>query len=145
MIETRESVNTNVTPKTITTSMIDADLKNGLNKRDMMEKYNIRKWEIDRIFKNPKLTGRRPSPKLSFTFVDDMDDVTTTPETTEEEYTDPNQVTIDQAIEETEEDSPTISQTAEDYGDADEDDDYISDETQDETVEDEDEFDSFEL
>tara|TARA_R100000742_G_C4165688_1_gene5704 strand:+ start:14 stop:442 length:429 start_codon:yes stop_codon:yes gene_type:complete len=142
MIETRESVNTNVTPKTITTSMIDTDLKEGLNKRDMMEKYNIRKWEIDRIFKNPKLTGRRPSPKLSFTFVDDMPDADAT---TEEEFIDPNQVTIDQAIEETEEDSPTISQTAEDYGDADEDDEYISDETQDETVEDEDEFDSFEL
>lgn len=91
MIETRQSVNTNVTPKTITTSMIDTDLKDGLNKRDMMDKYNIRKWEIDRIFKNPKLTGRRPSPKLSFTFVDDMN---------EDTEVDPNQITLEDAIDE---------------------------------------------
>jgi len=155
MIETRESVNTNVTPETITTSMIDADLKSGLNKSDMMQKYNIRKWEIDRIFKNPKLTGRRPSPKLSFTFVDDMPDVDTPETTTEEEFVDPNQTSIPM-------DTPEITgvpngntmsdtddedlNTAANYGDADEDDEYVSDETKEEVLEeDEDDFDSFEL
>ena len=102
MIETRESVNSNTTPEAITTSMIDNDLKSGLNKSDMMEKYNIRKWEIDRIFKNPKLTGRRPSPKLSFTFIDDMDDSGHHPVNIDEvlDEPNPNQVTLEQAIDE---------------------------------------------
>jgi len=100
MIENRQSVNTNDTPKQITTSMIDADLKGGLNKSDMMEKYNIRKWEIDRIFKNPKLAGRRPSPKLSFTFIDDMDDSGHQVDNIDEvlEEVDPNQVTLEEGI-----------------------------------------------
>ena len=102
MIETRESVNSNTTPEAITTSMIDNDLKSGLNKNDMMQKYNIRKWEIDRIFKNPKLTGRRPSPKLSFTFIDDMDDSGHNPVNIDEvlDEPNPNQVTLEQAIDE---------------------------------------------
>jgi len=178
MIKTRESVNTTVTPKTITTSMIDADLKDGLNKRDMMEKYNIRKWEIDRIFKNPKLTGRRPSPKLSFTFVDDMDEdtVTVTEDTVEEATSllygvdntnveaivDPNQITLEDAIDEaTEHDSeeldtddsgleiPTLADTMElveeQEQEAGSDFDVDSEEEEEITVEEGDEFDSFEL
>jgi len=102
MIETRESVNSNTTPEAITTSMIDNDLKSGLNKNDMMQKYNIRKWEIDRIFKNPKLTGRRPSPKLSFTFIDDMDDSGHNSFNIDEVLNEPNpnQVTLEDAIDE---------------------------------------------
>ena len=102
MIENRQSVNSNTTPEEITTSMIDADLKSGLNKSDMMEKYNIRKWEIDRIFKNPKLTGRRPSPKLSFTFIDDMTDSGHNTVNIDEvlDKPNPNQVTLEAAIDE---------------------------------------------
>ena len=68
----------------------------------MMEKYNIRKWEIDRIFKNPKLTGRRPSPKLSFTFIDDMTDSGHNPVNIDEvlDEPNPNQVTLEDAIDE---------------------------------------------
>ena len=100
MIENRQSVNSNTTPEEITTSMIDNDLKSGLNKNDMMEKYNIRKWEIDRIFKNPKLTDRRPSPKLSFTFIDDMTDSGHDSVNIDEvlDEPNPNQVTLEDAI-----------------------------------------------
>jgi hypothetical protein len=114
MIEARASVNENVTPKEITTSMIDQDLKDGLKKSEMMEKYNIRKWEIDKIFKNPKLTNRKPSPRLSFTFIDDMPD---------EEYSEreilkeeprqvSKQVTVDQVIEEVTDSGTDIGATA---------------------------------
>ena len=83
------------TPEKITVSMIDQDLKNGVSKSEMAIKYGIKPWEVDEMFKHPFLKGRRPSRKkaLSFSFVDD---VTTNKE--EEVTTDPNQVTLEQAI-----------------------------------------------
>jgi len=100
MIKQRQSVKTQ-TKQTITVSMIDEDLKNGINKEGMMEKYGIKKWEVDEMFKHPFLTGRRPSRKkaLSFTFVDDMTESTQFPnsmeDVTDEPIIDPNQVTLE--------------------------------------------------
>ena len=85
------------TPEQITISMIDQDLKEGVSKSDMAVKYGIKPWEVDEMFKHPLLKGRRPSRKkaLSFTFIDDM-----TTDTTEEVTVDPNQITLEQAIDE---------------------------------------------
>jgi len=85
------------TPEKITVSMIDQDLKDGISKSEMAIKYGIKPWEVDEMFKHPLLKGRRPSRKkvLSFSFVDDM-----TTSTTEEVTVDPNQVTLEQAIDE---------------------------------------------
>ena len=101
------------TPEKITVSMIDQDLKNGVSKSEMAIKYGIKPWEVDEMFKHPFLKGRRPSRKkaLSFSFVDD---VTTNKE--EEVTTDPNQVTLEQAIDdaiETVEDAKQEMQKAE--------------------------------
>jgi len=95
MIEMKTQVTPGETPEKITVSMIDQDLKNGVSKSEMAIKYGIKPWEVDEMFKHPFLKGRRPSRKkaLSFSFVDD---VTTNKE--EEVTTDPNQVTLEQAI-----------------------------------------------
>ena len=81
------------TPAQITVSMIDQDLKDGISKPEMATKYGIKPWEVDEMFKHPFLKGRRPSRKktLSFSFVDDM---------TDEPIVDPNQVTLEDAIDE---------------------------------------------
>jgi len=101
------------TPAQITVSMIDQDLKDGISKSEMAKKYNIKPWEVDEMFKHPFLKGRRPSRKksLSFSFIDD---VTTS---AEEVFVDPNQVTledaIDEAIESVEEVKDQMQQTQE--------------------------------
>ena len=97
MIEMRKTQEAGKTPAQITVSMIDQDLKDGINKTEMAVKYGIKPWEVDEMFKHPLLKGRRPSRKkvLSFSFVDDM-----TTSTTEEVTVDPNQVTLEQAIDE---------------------------------------------
>ena len=84
------------TPEKITVSMIDQDLKNGISKPEMAIKYGIKPWEVDEMFKHPFLKGRRPSKKkpLSFIFEDDTEPSSTVVEI------DPNQVTLEQAIEE---------------------------------------------
>ena len=153
MIETRPNVSvesTNVTPTKITVTMILNDLANGITKKGMCTKYNVKKWEMDEVFKHPKLKGKRPAyvKKLSFTFVDDTEetDVIVPANTvqqpdiveteTEEETVDPNQVTIDQVIEEEEDEEmtpPTMEDTME-----------LVEEQQEEEIE-EDEFDTFEL
>lgn len=88
-----------VTPPEISIMQIDQDLKNGINKSDIAIKYGIKKWELDEVFKHPFLKGRKPSRKkmLSFKLVDDSplaEDVT------DEPIIDPNQVTLEQAIDE---------------------------------------------
>ena len=92
MINTRQNVTPGETPEQITVSMIDQDLKDGVSKSEMAIKYGIKPWEVDEIFKHPFLKGRRPSRKkaLSFSFVDDV--------STDEPIVDPNQVTLEQAI-----------------------------------------------
>ena len=93
----KKQVTPGETPEQITVSMIDQDLKDGVNKSEMAIKYGIKPWEVDEMFKHPFLKGRRPSRKktLSFSFVDDM-----TTNTEEEVTVDPNQITIEQAIDE---------------------------------------------
>jgi len=107
MIKMRENVTPGETPAEITVSMIDQDLKDGISKPEMATKYGIKPWEVDEMFKHPFLKGRRPSrkKKLSFSFVDDMpsefEEITV--DGGELEITieaDPNQITLDQAIDE---------------------------------------------
>ena len=98
------------TPAEITISMIDQDLIDGVNKTEMSIKYGIKPWEVDEMFKHPFLKGRRPARKrtLSFSFVDDTDtpEITGIPQgdtisdTDDEDFVDPNQVTLENAIEE---------------------------------------------
>jgi len=99
MINTRQTVQAGETPAEITISMIDQDLQDGVNKAEMSIKYGIKPWEVDEMFKHPLLKGRRPARKriLSFKFVDDMSS-DTVKEAIEE--INPNQVTLDQAIDE---------------------------------------------
>tara|TARA_A100001201_G_scaffold3197_1_gene7452 strand:+ start:4500 stop:4982 length:483 start_codon:yes stop_codon:yes gene_type:complete len=96
MIEMKKHVEPGKTPAQITVSMIDQDLKDGISKSEMAVKYGIKPWEVDEMFKHPFLKGRRPSRKkaLSFTFVDDI-----TAEV-DESFVDPNQVTLEDAIDE---------------------------------------------
>jgi len=105
MIEMRTPVKAGATPAEISVSMIDQDLKDGVSKSEMAIKYGIKPWEVDEIFKHPFLKGRRPSRKkaLSFTFIDDapqdagvLDQIKEAVE--EGDLTDPNQVTLEEAI-----------------------------------------------
>jgi len=98
MINARQAVEAGETPEQITISMIDQDLKDGVSRKEMALKYSIKPWEVDEMFKHPLLTGRKPARKriLSFTFVDDMSSSANT-------EVNPNQVTLEQVIEESNE------------------------------------------
>ena len=102
----KKQVTPGETPEQITVSMIDQDLKDGVNKSEMAIKYGIKPWEVDEMFKHPLLKGRRPSRKktLSFSFVDDVTESTQFPnsmeDVTDEPIINPNQVTLEQAIDE---------------------------------------------
>lgn len=109
MIKMKTNVTPGKTPEKITVSMIDADLKNGISKSEMTVKYGIKPWEVDEMFKHPFLKGRRPSKKkpLSFIFEDDTDEALMKKSSQElfdqiDELpdVDPNQVTLEQAIDE---------------------------------------------
>ena len=166
----KTNVTAGETPEQITVSMIDQDLKDGISKPEMAIKYGIKPWEVDEMFKHPFLKGRRPSRKktLSFSFIDDTEPLNNSDIAVEQvEEVDPNQITLEQAIDEaidsvedakeqmhqTQEAivemlSPTKFETSEDAiknFDNEEDDEYISDEiTEEIQIEDEDD-DSFEL
>jgi hypothetical protein len=128
MINTRQNVTPGETPEQITVSMIDQDLKDGISKPEMAIKYGIKPWEVDEMFKHPFLKGRRPSRKktLSFSFVDDMTEDTVeeassklygVDNTNAETTVNPNQITledaIDEAIESVEEVKDQMQQTQE--------------------------------
>ena len=102
MIKMKTNVKPGKTPAEISVSMIDQDLKDGISKPEMAIKYGIKPWEVDEMFKNPALKGRRPSRKktLSFNFVDDMTSVVDVLFPKTETKVDPNQVTLEQAIDE---------------------------------------------
>ena len=106
-----------VTPETISVNDLLKDLANGIGKKGMCDKYNVKKWELDEVFKHPALKGKRPAhvKKLSFTFVDDTGEqpIEVTPsdlisetlphsinDVCDEPIIDPNQVTLEQAIDE---------------------------------------------
>tara|TARA_R110000744_G_C19099175_1_gene533370 strand:- start:40 stop:513 length:474 start_codon:yes stop_codon:yes gene_type:complete len=61
------------TPQTITTTMIVADLDNGIDREGIRLKYNLEKWEVAEVFKHPALKGKkvRKKRRLSFQFLDD--------------------------------------------------------------------------
>jgi len=61
------------TPQTITTTMIVADLDNGIDREGIRLKYNLEKWEVSEVFKHPALKGKkvRKKRRLSFQFLDD--------------------------------------------------------------------------
>ena len=100
------------TPAEITVSMIDEDLNNGITKPEMAIKYGIKSWEVAEMFKHPLLKGRRPSKKkpLSFKFIDDMTICTDVPF----DAVDPNQVTLEEAIEESTKEIETAVELLED-------------------------------
>ena len=99
----KKQVTPGETPAKITVSMIDQDLKDGISKSEMVKKYNIKPWEVDEMFKHPFLKGRRPSRKkaLSFSFVDDTLPLNSGDIAVEQaEEVNPNQVTLEDAIDE---------------------------------------------
>ena len=104
MIEMKKHVTPSETPAKISVSMIDQDLKDGISKSEMAIKYGIKPWEVDEMFKHPFLKGRRPSRKkaLSFVFEDDISTKETGMIEAVEalQEVDPNQVTLEQAIDE---------------------------------------------
>ena len=128
MINARKTTEAGETPAKITVSMIDQDLKNGIGKAEMAVKYGIKPWEVDRMFEHPFLKGRRPSKRKPLSFIFE-DDVSTNPPSLEErverrhaamekaEEVNPNQVTledaIDEAIESVEEVKDQMQQTQE--------------------------------
>jgi len=73
------------TPATITTTMILADLDNGIGRDGIKVKYGLETWEVTQIFQHPALKGKKAKrvKKLSFNFVDDT-----------ETAADPNQTSI---------------------------------------------------
>ena len=97
MIETNEPTNGQVvkqeTPTRITTTMILEDLENGISRDGIKEKYSLETWMVTQLFQHPTLKGKKAKRvrKLPFEFVDDS-----------AEQVDPNQTTIEGAIEEVE-------------------------------------------
>ena len=105
MIKIKKNVEAGETPTEISVSMIDQDLKDGVTKPEMAIKYGIKPWEVDEMFKHELLKGRRPLRKrtLSFTFVDDMSDLPLNSgdiAVEQAEEVDPNQITLEDAIDE---------------------------------------------
>ena len=101
MIEMKKTQKAGETPAQITVSMVDQDLKDGTSKPEMAIKYGIKPWEVDEMFKHPFLKGRRPSRKkaLSFSFIDDTEPLNSGDIAVEQaEEVDPNQITLEQAI-----------------------------------------------
>ena len=99
----RKNVEPGETPAVISVSMIDQDLKNGVSKSDMAIKYNIRPWEVDRMFEHPDLKGRRPSKRkpLSFQFVDDLNQVSRKPateDTSEPQFSEREKSTLNEQV-----------------------------------------------
>ena len=78
-----ESITTKTTPDVISISMVLKDLGYGLGKAAICKKYNVKKWELDEIFKHPSLKNKKPTyiRTLSFKFIDDTgeEDVEYTP------------------------------------------------------------------
>jgi len=89
MIESRSAVEPSTTtgtkPEKITTTMIIADLENGIDRNGIKDKYALEAWEVKQIFMHPTLKGKKAKKvrKLSFEFVDDT-----------EAFVDPNQTSI---------------------------------------------------
>jgi len=66
------------TPEVITTSQIIEDLENGIDRKGIAEKYNLKDSEVKIMFQHPALKGKRVKKNkvktLSFKLVDDTED-----------------------------------------------------------------------
>jgi hypothetical protein len=106
MIKMKKNVTPGETPEKISVMQIDQNLQDGISKPEMAIKYGIKPWEVDEMFKHPFLKGKRPARKrtLSFTFVDDTEEINgevITTKTETEEYQDKldsAQITLEEAI-----------------------------------------------
>ena len=102
----KKNVTPGETPEKISVMQIDQNLQDGISKPEMAIKYGIKPWEVDEMFKHPFLKGKRPARKrtLSFTFVDDTEEINgevITTKTETEEYQDKldsAQITLEEAI-----------------------------------------------
>ena len=97
MVEFRDNnqaQESNTTPETITTSMIIADLENGIDRTGIKSKYSLETWEVKQMFDHPRLKGKKAKKvrRLSFSFVDDTQN--TNPDVL------PGQVDLEDAIKE---------------------------------------------
>ena len=104
-IENEVTQNTNVTPETITTTMILEDLNNGVDRNGIKEKYDLETWEVTQMFQHPALKGKKAKKirKLSFNFVDDTPQEVTFEEAIAAE-SNPNQLDLEGQIAEEEQD-----------------------------------------
>ena len=109
MIESRSAVEPSTTtgtrPAKITTSMIIADLENGIDRNGIKAKYDLEAWEVKQMFMHPTLKNKKAKKvrKLSFEFVDDtLPNAEPMADAGDENDANPNQVTLEQAIEESE-------------------------------------------
>tara|TARA_R100001082_G_scaffold26388_1_gene13136 strand:- start:5042 stop:5470 length:429 start_codon:yes stop_codon:yes gene_type:complete len=108
MVETRQPIdnneievtqNKNVTPETITTTMILEDLNSGVDRNGIKDKYDLETWEVTQMFQHPALKGKKAKKirKLSFNFVDDTPQEVTFEEAIAAE-SNPNQLDLEDAI-----------------------------------------------
>ena len=104
--ETEVTQNTNVTPETITTSMVLEDLNNGIDRTGIKDKYDLETWEVTQMFQHPALKGKKAKKvkKLSFNFVDDTPQEVTFEEAIAAE-SNPNQLDLEDQIAEEEKDA----------------------------------------
>lgn len=81
MVEENTTNETNVTPPAeITFEMIDQDLKDGLSRKDIQEKYGFTKSELTYIFQHESLKNRRAAKKADtprFHFIDKGEETST--------------------------------------------------------------------
>tara|TARA_R110000744_G_scaffold108527_2_gene205472 strand:- start:166 stop:546 length:381 start_codon:yes stop_codon:yes gene_type:complete len=85
--------------QTITISMILEDLSNGIDRKGIQDKYDLKLWEVTTMFDHPQLKGKRPSKKKELSF-DFIDDISVPSLSVSEEVVDPAQITLDEGIEE---------------------------------------------
>ena len=104
-IENEVTQNTNVTPETITTTMILEDLNNVVDRTGIKEKYDLETWEVTQMFQHPALKGKKAKKirKLSFNFVDDTPQEVTFEEAIAAE-SNPNQLDLEDQIAEEKQD-----------------------------------------
>ena len=69
------------TPEVITTSQIIEDLENGIDRKGIAEKYNLKDSEVKIMFQHPALKGKRVKKNkvttLRFKLVDDTESTST--------------------------------------------------------------------
>lgn len=79
-----------------------SDLKNGLTREDIAEKYSLTKADVKRIFQHPKLKNKKTiKPREeSWVLVDDTEDEGESQQATAESPEDSPEETVDETVEE---------------------------------------------